>query len=228
MSVVPVLLTIVTTLLVAVPRPHLAAQTPVQDPTAAAEQPDARDQARRVLAPDVFDQVDAEARALAESGIPSDILFRKALEGAAKRVPADRLVPGVLGYAGRLREARAALLPDPPGRSIVDAPLLVAGADALQRGVSPGLLRQLGEDGAERTPVSMLVLADLVETGIGDDRALSLVREAMRTRTRDQRMLDLPAQVRRLLRDGRTPSDVTDELRRALRRRAGNDRGGTG
>ena len=216
--------------LLAAPAPTsavMSAQDPVANPATAASRTEAREQARRVLTADVFEQVEAEASALSDAGIPADLLYRKALEGAAKGVRADLLVPGVLAYAGRLRDARAALFPDPPSPAQVDAPLLVAGADALQRGVSPALLRRLGQDGSERTPVSMLVLADLVETGIGDDRALLLVREALQQRTRDQRMLDLPEDVRRLLRDGRTPSDVTDELRRALRRRGGTDRGGT-
>ncbi len=209
----------------------LAAQDPpgAAAGTEAGEQPDPRAQAQRVLSPEVFQRVDVEATALERSGIPAAILYRKALEGAAKRVPDDRLVPGVLQYAERLRAARTALAADPLAPVAVDVPLLVAGADALQRGVSPELLGRLGQDGGERTPVSVLVLADLVETGIGDDRALGLVREAVLARTREQRMLEIPAEVRRLLRQGRSPTDATEELRRALRRRGGGgavDRGG--
>jgi hypothetical protein len=197
---------------------HLVGQDPQPTPV---EQADARAQASSVLSPEVFAQVDAEATDLEASGIAPAILYRKALEGAAKRVPEDRLVPGVLQYAARLRTARLAFATDPAGGARIDPPLLVAGADALQRGVSPELLARLGDDGAQRTPVSVLVLADLVETGLGDERALGLVREAVQARTRDQRMLEIPAEARRLLRQGRSPTDVAEDLRRALRRRGG-------
>lgn len=199
----------------------LSAQNPPVDPPE--EQIDARTQARQVLSPEVFAQVQAEATALEVSGIDPAVLYRKALEGAAKRVPADRLVPGVLQYAERLRTARTAFLSGAPDIVRVETPLVVAGADALQRGVPPELLGRLGDDGAARTPLSVLVLADLVETGIGNDLALTLVREAVQTRTQNQRMLEIPAEVRQLLRQGRSPADVAEEMRRALRRRGGGD-----
>lgn len=188
-------------------------------PLAAQESPRAR--ARATLSPDVFGQVEAVAREVEADGIPGDIVFNKALEGAAKHVPPDRLVPGVAEYSGRLREARVAFGRDAGG------PLLVAGADALQRGVGPGLLQGLGRGaspgaGPGPSPVAVLVLADLVETGLGDEQALSLVREAIRIRARETRMLDMPAEVRRLLRQGRAVGDVVEEMRRALQRgRAG-------
>ncbi|HKJ01173.1 MAG TPA: hypothetical protein VJ997_01925, partial [Longimicrobiales bacterium] len=99
-------------------------------------------------------------------------------------------------------------------------PLLVAGADALQRGVGADLLRGLGQS-ADRSPMACLVLADLVETGIGGDRALSLVREALQRRAREQQMLDMPAQVRRLMRQGQSAQDAVEQVRRGLQRRGG-------
>ncbi len=181
-------------------------------PAAAQETPRAR--ARAVLPAEVFAQVDAAATAAEQDGIPGDILFNKALEGAAKNVPADRLLPAVQSYGARLREARAAFGADARG------PLLVAGADALQRGVGTSLLHGLGQ-GQERSPMAVLVLADLVETGIGDERALSLVREAMQRRAREQQMLDMPAQVRRLMRQGQSAEDAVEQVRRALQRGRG-------
>ena len=174
----------------------------------------ARSRAQSTLPVDVFAQVDAAARTAEQEGIPGDILFNKALEGAAKRVPADRLLPAVEAYAGRLREARAAFGPEARG------PLLVAGADALQRGVGRELLQGLGQS-ADRSPMACLVLADLVETGIGGERALSLVREALQRRAREQQMLDMPAQVRRLMRQGQSAQDAVEQVRRALQRQRG-------
>jgi len=183
-------------------------------PRAAVAQETPRARAESVLPAEVFAQVEEAARSAEADGIPGDILFNKALEGAAKSVPADRLVPAVQSYGARLREARVAFGPD------AGAPLLVAGADAIQRGVGPNLLRGLGQ-GRDRSPMAVLVLADLVETGIGDERALSLVREAMQRRAREQEMLDMPAQVRRLMRQGQSAEDAVEQVRRALRRGRG-------
>ena len=180
----------------------------------AGAQESARARAQEVLPADVFRQVDALAGSAEQEGIPGDILFNKALEGAAKGVPADRLPPAVQAYAGRLREARVAFGAEAPGA------LLVAGADALQRGVRTELLRGLGA-ARERSPVAVLVLADLVESGVADDRALALVREAMQRRAREQQMLDMPAQVRRLMRQGMSASDAVEQVRRALQRGRG-------
>src|SRR3989304_4248933 len=89
--------------------------------TSVSAQETPRTRAQGTLPADVFAQVDAAARAAEQEGIPGDILFNKALEGAAKRVPADRLAPAVEAYAGRLRQARGAFGPEARG------PLLVAG-----------------------------------------------------------------------------------------------------
>ncbi len=181
-------------------------------PTAAQETPRAR--ARGTLSAAVFEQVDAMARAAEQDGIPGNILFNKALEGAAKRVPVDRLVPAVQAYAGRLRQAREAF------GSGAGGPLLVAGADALQRGVHASLLKGLGS-GAGRSPAAVLVLADLVETGVADDQALSLLREALRRRAREQQMLDMPGEVRRLMREGQSMQNAVEQVRRGLQRGSG-------
>jgi hypothetical protein len=176
----------------------------------AAAQDSPRTRAQSLLPAEVFAEVDALARAAEQDGVPGDILFNKALEGNAKHVPAERIVPAVRAYSGRLQEARTAFGPDAGG------PLLIAGADALQRGVGAGLLQSLGEN-PERSPTACLVLADLVETGVGGEQALGLLREAMRMRSRDQQMLDMSAQVRRLMRQGESAANAVEQVRRSLR-----------
>jgi hypothetical protein len=167
----------------------------------------------------VFEQIEAVASSAQQEGIPGDILFNKALEGAAKHVPPDRILPAVQAYASRLRAAQGAFGAEAGG------PLLVAGADALQRGVSAGLLRGLGGGDPEPSPMAVLVLSDLVEAGVPGDQALTLVREAVRRRAGDQRMLDLPAEVRGLMRQGRSATDAVDQVRRSM---GGAGRGGGG
>jgi hypothetical protein len=188
-------------------------------------QESARDRAREILPPQVLQGIEALAVEAARSGIPEEPLFNKALEGVAKRVPPDRILPAVTAYAGRLHEAQSAF------GALSTGPLVVAGADALQRGVEAETLRRLGQrGGAEEgedpppTAVAVLVLADLVEAGVPADRALGVLHEAMRMRTREQQMLGIPSQVRQLMRQGQSPQQAADQVRRALQR----GRGGSG
>lgn len=177
-------------------------------------QESARVRAQGTLPAPVFEQIDAAAQRAEARGIPGDILFRKALEGAAKRVPEARLAPAVEAYAGRLFQAREAF------GGNADGPLLVAGADALQRGVGQDLLRGLGQS-QDRSPMACLVLAELVETGLGGEHALSLVQEALMRRAREQQMLDMPGEVRRLMRQGQSAQEVMEQMRQGLRRGGG-------
>lgn len=175
----------------------------------------ARERAQRTLEPQVFEDLAALALDVRAEGIPEEPLYAKALEGAAKRVPSERLVPAVRDYAGRLRQARLALGVD------AEVPLLVAGADALQRGVPAGTLRSLPTD-RPRSPMALLVLAELVESGVPADRALIIVREVMAQRARDERMLDASARVRMLIRQGVAPADAVDRVRAMIRNRTLN------
>lgn len=186
-------------------------------PSGAVGQDTPRDRARQALPPTVFEELEQLATGLSTDGIPMDPIFNKALEGMAKRVPPDRLMPAIRGYADRLGRARQAL---GPGAEVA---LLVAGADALNRGVSPETLRSLPSD-RPRSAVAVLVLAELVESGVPTDRAIAILRTAMEQRTQDARMLDITPRVRRLIRQGVSPREAVDRVRRALRR----DRGGFG
>jgi hypothetical protein len=182
-----------------------------------------RERARETLPANVYQEVEALATELDRDGIPAEPLFNKALEGMAKRVPTDRIVPAVSHYATQLRQAREAF----PG--VGNGPLYIAGADALQRGVGQDLLRRLGqgqEGDPPPTPVAVLVLADLVEAGVPADRALGVLREAMRVRAREQEILGISGQVRQLMRQGQSAQDAAEQVRRALQRGRGG--GGIG
>jgi hypothetical protein len=171
----------------------------------------------------VFASLDGLATRLTEEGIPSEPVFNKALEGMAKRVPAQRIIPAVNRYAEQLRRARGAFGVTASG------PLLVAGADALQRGVGADALNQLGqreEGGTGPTPMAVLVLADLVEAGVPTERALGVLREAMRMRQGEQQMLGISGRVRQLMRQGQSPQEAAEQVRRAIRQ--GRRGGGVG
>ena len=188
-------------------------------------QENARERAQTVLPAQVFANLDALAIELNDEGIPSDPVFNKALEGMAKRVPAERIFPAVTRYAGQLRLAQSAF----QGSS--NGPLLVAGADAIQRGVRVEDLRALhGDQGAgagpKASPMAVLVLADLVEAGVPAERALGVLNEAMRMRTQDREMLGISARVRQLMRQGQSPQEAAEQVRRSLQRGRGD--GGVG
>ena len=183
----------------------------------------ARERARATLSPTVFGEVEALAIQADRDGIPSAPLFNKALEGMAKGVPAERLVPAVNAYAARLRVAHRAF------GSSSSPSLVTAGADALQRGVEAEALGRLGRGeggGPGPSPMAVLVLADLVEAGVPADRALGVLQEALRMRAREQQMLGIPGQVRQLMRQGQSPQEAADRVRRALQRGRGG--GGVG
>jgi hypothetical protein len=194
---------------------------PVQE--RAQVQETSRARAQEALPETVFQSLDALANELGEEGIPADPVFNKALEGLAKRVPADRILPAVNRYAGQLRTAKNAF------GTLGTGPLLVAGADALQRGVEADLLRRLGrpeEDTPGPSPMAVLVLADLVEAGVPADRALNVLRQAMRLRAGEQQMLGISGRVRQLMRQGQSPQDAAEQVRRSLQRGRGG--GGVG
>lgn len=174
-------------------------------------QESARERAQRVLAPDVYAQLTELATEVSATGVPDEPLYTKALEGAAKRVPPDRLVPAVRDYATRLAEARQAF---GGGASV---PLLVAGADALQRGVPRDALRSLPSD-RPRSPMAVLALTELIESGVPRDRAIQILREAIAQRARDGEVLDVSARVRQLIRQGLAPRDAVERVRLMLRR----------
>lgn len=174
----------------------------------------AQDRARAALTPETFRGIEALAVAAGLDGLPVDPLYNKALEGVAKRVPQERLLPAVTAYAGRLREARGAFGPTSTG------PLLVAGADAIQRGVGVDALRTLGRNEG-RSPMAVLVLADLVETGVPADRALEVLDEAMHQRAEGEAMLGIPGRVRMLMRQGQSPHEAAEQVRRGMQRGRG-------
>ena len=175
---------------------------------------DGQDQAekiRQAFPPDVADRIEAIARSASQDGIPPGPVYHKALEGAAKRVPAARIVPAVSAYADRLRVAGRAL-------GTTRAPWVVAGADALSRGVSADALSEVAPAGRDGGPIPVIVLGDLVESGVPADQALEVVREALRSRQAREDMVRISGTVERMVRDGDAPRDVARRLVRHMRR----------
>lgn len=162
-----------------------------------------------------FDAVSAArieelAASAAEAGVPRRILLDKALEGAAKGVPAERVIPALSAYSERLVQARG-ILGEQGGASA-----LVAGADALQKGVSTGHLRSVARSGGDQE-ISIVVLGDLVDAGIPADRAVEVVSAALEQGRTGQGLLAVPSEVRGMLRQGMPPAEAATEIQRRIR-----------
>ncbi len=181
-------------------------------PTAAGAQQDRLARLREAYSAEVMARIESIVTEARQAGIPVGPIYNKALEGAAKRVPANLVVPALSEFAGRMGRARELLGPT------AQAPWVVAGADALRRGVAPELVASLGRDAEERAPIALLMIGDLVEAGIPADRALEVLREALaRTRGEDA-LRDVPATIRRLVRQGARPQDAARDVLDAIRR----------
>jgi hypothetical protein len=115
-------------------------------------------------------QVDALLDSARTSGLPTEPLVDRALEGASKRADGERIVAAVRRLAGELVAARDAL-----GLASSSAELTAA-ASALRAGARPEDLRRLRVLRA-RQPVTVAaaVLADLVAVGVPADTAASAV-----------------------------------------------------
>jgi len=115
-------------------------------------------------------QVNAILDSARREGLPTEPLVDRALEGASKRAPDDRIVAAVRRLVGDLADARDAL-----GSGVSDAEI-AAGASALRAGARPGDLAQLRarRDGRSVT-VAAAVLTDLVALGVPPDTATAAV-----------------------------------------------------
>ena len=119
-------------------------------------------------------RVQREVAALVDTarslGIPSEPVVDKALEGAAKRAPNDRIINVVRSRFRELVAARSAL-----GSGAMDAEIIAA-ADALHGGANPLVITALRtrRPGAPLT-IPLAVLADLIARGVPADTASQAV-----------------------------------------------------
>jgi hypothetical protein len=150
-------------------------------------------------------------------GLPTDPLIDKALEGASKRAPADRILGAVRNLTGDLALARSALGPGAP------EPDLVAGAGALRAGAKPGMLRELRDRRRGREiAVPLAVLSDLVARGVPPDTAAAVVLALAQRGAPDRDFGELDRSVTRDIEAGAAPAEAA-----AVRGRGGDAGGGT-
>lgn len=160
-------------------------------------------------------RVQAEVSALIDSarslGIPAEPVVDKALEGAAKRAPSERIIRVVRTRFGELVAARGAL-----GSGPIDAELIAA-ADALHAGASAEVITTLRtrRPGVPLT-IPLAVLADLIARGVPVDTASSAVLALAGTPATDAQFAALRADIERDIANGAPPAISTHVRARGL------------
>ena len=133
--------------------------------------------------------------------LPTEPLVQKALQGAAKRAPSERVVAAVRELLGELAIARASL-----GAHSTE-PELVAGAGALHAGVpGPILTRIRAARGARSVTVALATLADLIARGVPVQGAVNAVLALASRGAADAELLAFSTQVGRDIAAGAPPA----------------------
>ncbi len=144
------------------------------------------------------------------AGVPTDPLINKALEGAAKGVPGDRVVVALSAYYERLQETRTLI------GSERGVPSLVAGADALRRGVPNRLVGDLARGHSGDLAVPLVVLGDLIVAGVAADQAYAIVENALEEGHAFEEMLAIPGAVEHLMRQGHSATEAAGMVGSAI------------
>lgn len=172
----------------------------------AAQEHDALDRLARDYPADVVRGVEDVLERAGELGLPGQAMADKALEGAAKRVPGDRLLEALERRLDGLQTAADALPADAGAASVQ------AGADALGQGLDPEDLRGIGEVASEaERPAALVVLGELASLGIPVGEAMGTVRDALERGEDSRSMMALGQQVRDAVRAGQSPLDALQE-----------------
>jgi hypothetical protein len=144
-------------------------------------------------------------------GIPAEPVVDKALEGAAKRAPSERIIHVVRTRFGELVAARTAL-----GSGPIDAEVIAA-ADALHAGAGAEVITALRarRPGVPLT-IPLAVLADLIARGVPVDTASSAVLALAGTPATDAQFAALRADIERDIANGAPPAISTHVRARGL------------
>ena len=157
------------------------------------------------------------ATAEAES-LPTEPLVQKALEGSAKKIPADRLVTAVRRSLLQLRQARAIVSQALPAQPVREGHVAAVAA-ALARGLSGPVVQRLLAMAPNDPPGPALhAAADMVAHRFDADSATDLLIEAYNKGLRGVRLLDVAVAADHELqrRPSRTPAEALARVRAML------------
>ena len=170
------------------------------------------------VAPDVAALATELATDAARRGLPIDPIIQKAIEGSAKRVPAER-VGAAMRFVVTQLDAAAVGLRDGNAALSTDTVAIAAGAFALTAGLSGRDIATLARSGARSTPaeviVGLRVAGTLVALGVPASDAVTLVTVALQARRPAGELLALPGRVQAEVANGVTPAQAASGLARA-------------
>ncbi len=176
-----------------------------------AAQNSAPDRLREMLPEAAVTEIESIAARAEREGVPPGLIYRKAAEGAAKRVPPQRIVQGVGEYAGRLAHASRLL----NGRRHQAS--LVAGANALHKGVPPAVIQELGRSRARNLAIPLRVVTDLSEVGVPAPLAVSMMRRELEAGAQPRHLLAASTAIKRRVRlRGETPEEAIRAVGRRM------------
>ncbi len=178
-------------------------------PTLAGAQ-DARLERVRQAFPSQAAEIESLLSTAEAAGVPTDPLIAKALEGAAKGVPGDRVVAALSDYATRLGAARNLVGAER------DPTTLVAGADALRRGVPPETVGSLAAQHQGELVIPLMVLGELCQLYVPVDHAYAVVESALSKQHGPDELLAIPGAVRRMMREGQSPAEAAHTVGNAI------------
>jgi hypothetical protein len=145
-----------------------------------------------------------------KKGLPTEPLLATALEGAARKASAERIVSAVRSHAAALEIAARALDAHSSEAEIA------AGASAFRAGVAPDSLARLRATRRGSLVVPLVVMADMVARGVDPAAASAAVIAASRRGVSDGHLLRLREHVAQDIRAGATPGDAARVRTQAL------------
>jgi len=169
----------------------------------------------RRVSPEVQRAVQGIAADAAAHGLPVDPLVQKAIEGAAKGVPGDRVIAAVRALAGRLGQAMAAARE--AGIAAPAGDVVEGGADALNAGFSGRQVSDLVRvsQPPQDPALTLRVAATLAALGVPTTQAFQLVEGMISAGRSPSDLLGLPGQVQTGVARGATPAQAAAGLARA-------------
>lgn len=175
-----------------------------------AAQDAAADRLRKILPEAAVAEIESIAARAERDGVPPGLIYRKAAEGAAKRIPPQRLVRGVGEYADRLTHASGLL----NGRKHQAS--LVAAADALHKGVPPAVIQELGRSRTRNLAIPLRVVTDLSEVGVPPRLAIGMMRRELEAGAQSRHLLAASTAIKRRVRRGESPEKAIQEVGKRL------------
>lgn len=162
--------------------------------------------------PEVRRAVQDIAADAAAHGLPTEPLVEKAIEGGAKRVPAERLIAAVRALAARLAGATSAVRAG--GLESPTADVVEGGADGLSAGLTPGQVSGLVRvsHGPYDAALVLRVAATLAALGVPPQQTVQLVEGLIKDGKSPSDLLALPGEVQADVAGGATPEQAAEHV----------------